>query len=273
MGLVAVALLALTASFADRLYDQGDYDLAALEYSRLIYERGDTLECTQEALRLARCWQRLGQLDRSLSLYRYLLDRLPEGDDRARAALGAGSVCAERSFYGRARALYHQASASAASDDLAFRGQLLGALTLLYQERWNGGSAELRQVASEWSGERRRVAEDLARMADAGSDMSYKSPLWCGLASAVLPGSGQMICGHTQDGLIALGMTAATGSLLYLSLEEDNTTTSVLLGWLGLSFYGGNVYGGVRAANYYNTAQRRNLYDGIRTRLTEWEER
>ncbi|MBD3369984.1 hypothetical protein GF402_06450 [Candidatus Fermentibacteria bacterium] len=272
MGLAALAVLTLTASFADQLYERGDYHLAALEYSRLIYTRGDTLERSSEALRLARCWQRLDELERSLSLYSYLADRLPDGDDRAMAALGAGSVCAEIGFYGRSRAFYHQAAKSAVTEDLVFRGQLLGSLALLYQERWEGSSAELRQVAADWPGERGRLAEELAGMAESGSELPYRSPLWCGLASTVLPGSGQLICGHTTDGLTALGMNAAAGALFYLSLDEDNTATSILLGWLSLSFYGGNIYGGVRAADYYNTAQRRHLYEDVRARLSGWEE-
>ena len=81
-----------------------------------------------------------------------------------------------------------------------------------------------------------------------------------------------MICGHYTDGIIALGVNGALTWLFVESLHEGNITTSVLLGWLGLSFYGGNIYGGSRAAVTYNSARRRELLDEV-TGILENEHR
>jgi len=270
MGLASLALLALLGGFADELYVQGDYEMAALEYSRILYEEGDTLTRPDEALRLARCWHLLGDFERSLSMYTFLADRLPEGDSRAMAALGAGTVYADLGFYSLSRNSYREVAETALDADLAFRGELLDALTPLHRYEWTTGSAELSSVALRWQGERRLLAEELSSIAAEGEHLSRRSPFWCGFASAILPGSGQMMCGHTSDGLIALGMNAATGLLFYLSLEEDNLSTSILLGWLSLSFYGANVYGGSRAAEYYNATRHRDHFQDIYGRLDRW---
>ncbi|OPL18365.1 MAG: hypothetical protein AVO35_05840 [Candidatus Aegiribacteria sp. MLS_C] len=269
MGFAALAFLALLGSFADRLYDQGDYSLAALEYARILYESSDTLGHPRETLRLARCRHLLGDAETSLSLYSALVQGLPDSDHRAMALLGAGAVYADLGLFSLSAQAYSDAAATASDSGLVFRGMLLEALSPLHSFRWSESSAELSVLAGSWEDDRGALAGELSALVEGGGDLPYRSPFWCGAASAVVPGSGQLLCGHTADGLIAFGMTAATGALLYLSIEEGNTSTSVLLGWLSLSFYGANVYGGGRAAEYYNAYHRRQLLEEVYGRLED----
>lgn len=269
MGFAAAAILILIGGFADELYMQGDYGMAALEYSRVLFETGDTLGHPEEALRLARCRHLLGDLDSATYLYNYLIQGLANGDDRARALLGAGSVYAELQFHDMSREAYAEAAAVAEEDELVFRSELLGALAPMHRFHWTQSSAALSAVGRRWQGERRLLAEELSVLASRGENLPRRDPFWHGVASALIPGSGQLLCGHTWDGLTALGMTAAAGTLFILSLDEDNLSTSILLGWLSLSFYGANVYGGSRAAEYYNAARRRELLQEVYHRLDQ----
>jgi tetratricopeptide (TPR) repeat protein len=273
MGFAAVALLILFGSYADQLYTQGEYQLAALEYGRILFEAGDTLGHAEEALKLARCRQILGDVQGALLLYGYLAEGLPDGDARAEALLGAGSVYSDLGDYGYASQAYERASETTLDSDLVYRAQVLSALTPLHSFQWSESESQLARLSRSWTGERGLFAEDLTRLAHSGEDLSHRSPFLCGLSSAVLPGSGQMLCGHTKDGIISLAMTAATGALFYLSLEEENTSTSVLLGWISLSFYGANIYGGSRAAEYYNSQRRRELLQEVYDKVEEWEQR
>lgn len=270
MGLFLAAFLTLHSGFADALYEQGDYVTAALEYSRLFYENPDTLGMPAEAIRLAKCLHELNRLEESLSLYTMLAGRLPHPDDRARASMGAGAVFADLGFYGRSSELYREASGLAGDPDLRFRAELLGALLPLHERNWRRSSSALRNLAGRSSGEEAALAAELADLASRGENLTNRSPFWCGLASAAVPGTGQLICGHTKDGLIAMGMTLASGALLYVAISEDNLSTSILMGWLTLSFYGANVQGGARAARYYNAARRRELYSEVMSRLEDW---
>ena len=267
MGFSALAILALLCGFADQLYQQGDYQMAALEYSRLLYEAGDTLSMPEEALKLARCRHLLGDPEGALSLYTYLIGGLPDGDWKARALLGAGAVYADLGFTSLSEESYWEAAEAALDSDLVYRGLLLQSLSPLHRFEWSRSSEMLGSISRQWEGERGTLASQLSLMASSGRDLPRRSPFWCGVASAVLPGSGQILSGHTRDGLIALGMTAATGALLYVSIEEDNLSTSILLGWLSFSFYGANIYGGSRAAEYYNSTRRRELLQEVYGRL------
>jgi len=273
LGTIAAALLIAAGpgadeGFADWLYASGEFSTAASEYLRILYENGgDTLAVPGASLRLARCWQELGRPLDALGLY----DRLSiglDGDGGAAALLGIGSVLEEMDRIDGSRAAYLDAASRAESPDLRDRGLVLAALMLAREGRWEESAAEIGAVAGR-GGPLAGSAPGLAGMVASGADLPSRSPFWCGFASAVLPGSGQMLCGNVTDGLIALGVNGAMAFLLVESIRREEVAASVLTGWLGLSFYGGNVYGGARAAEGYNAARRRELLERITELLEE----
>ncbi len=255
--------------FADYLYGLGEYNLAAAEYLRVIYSNGeDTLACPVAALRLARCWHELGRTDDALHLYGYIERKATDVELMADAMMGAGSVLEESGDFGAARELYSGASVTSENTDLTARAQILTSLMDARMGKWAASAEELRNISMR-GGPFHDVSGNLASLVAEGQNLPYRSPLWCGISSALLPGSGQIFCGHYTDGIIALGVNGAMAWLFYESLQENNTTTSVLLGWLGLSFYGGNIYGGSRAAETYNSARRRELLDEVTDILSD----
>ncbi|MEN8208919.1 MAG: tetratricopeptide repeat protein [Candidatus Fermentibacteria bacterium] len=269
LGTILAALLTLfpghdaDEGFADYLYALGEYDLASGEYLRIIYEHDeDTLACPLVSLHLARCLQELGRAEDAFSLYTYLQRNLSEPDLRAGAMMGAGSVLEESGNFGYARELYTEAAITSEDTEIRARAGIMASLISARTGNWAVSAEELSVLASD-GGPLSDLSSSLAAKVAEGEFLSHRSPLWCGISSAVVPGSGQMVCGHYTDGIIALGVNGALAWLFIESLHEGNTTTSVLLGWLGLSFYGGNIYGGSRAAVTYNTARRRELLDEV----------
>lgn len=259
-------------SFADYLYELGEYGMASSEYLRIIYSHDeDTLSCPLAALRLARCWQELGRREDALLLYGYLTRNLTDAELRAGAMMGAGSVLEESGNYTAARELYLDAAVTSGDTDLMGRARIMSCLMDAQMGNWDTSAEGLRSISAA-GGPFCEISENLAAQVAEGTDLSHRSPLWCGISSALLPGSGQAVCGHYTDGIIAFGVNGAMAWLFYESLQESNTTTSVLLGWLSISFYGGNIYGGSRAAVTYNSARRRELLDDV-TRILEDQQR
>ncbi len=269
LGTILAALLTVfpnheaNAGFADYLYGQGEFEMASEEYLRIIYTHGgDTLACPLPALRLARCWQELGRPDDAFRMYTFLHTNLTDTEFRAGAMMGAGSVLEESGNFSHAREIYSEAAVTSVDAEVMVRAGIMAGLMNARMGNWEASAAELRTLSSA-GGPLSGITETLALKVAEGQVLPYRSPLWCGISSAVLPGSGQIFCGHYTDGLIALGVNGALAWLFYESLQEDNSTTSVLLGWLGLSFYGGNIYGGSRAAVTYNSARRRELLEEV----------
>lgn len=249
--------------FADYLYCQGEYGLASQEYLRIIYAHDeDTLACPLASLRLARCWQELGRREDAYFLYTFLHMNLSDPELRAGALMGAGSVLEESGYFNDARELYTDAAVASEDTEVITRAGIMASLMNARMGNWEISAEELRMISST-GGPFSGITASLAEKVADGQNLPYRSPLWCGISSALLPGSGQMICGHFTDGVIAFGINGTLAWLFYESLQENNTTTSVLLGWLGISFYGGNIYGGSRAAVTYNSARRRELLEEV----------
>lgn len=269
LGTILAALLTVFPShnadegFADYLYRLGEYDMASQEYLRIIYAHDeDTLTCPLASLRLARCWQELGRREDAFCLYTFLHRNLSDTELRAGAMMGAASVLEESGNLDYARELYVEASVTSEDTEIVARAGIMAGLMNARMGNWETSAEELRMISST-AGPFSEISLSLAAKVAEGQYLPHRSPLLCGISSALLPGSGQMICGHHTDGIIAFGVNGALAWLFYESLQEDNTTTSVLLGWLGLSFYGGNIYGGSRAAVTYNSARRRELMEEV----------
>jgi hypothetical protein len=271
VGQVCLAVLTIAAGFADQLYGSGDYDHASVEYMRELYEAGDTLSQPLVALRLARCWQETGRPGRALGMYLFLSERLPGGDLRGMAWMGAASVYEETGMFGSARDGYSIAAASFDDPLEQETCKVLAALCLGRAGDWEASSRELDSLASGVCGS--RLAAGVEPLAARASHPPRRSPLACGAASALVPGLGQAACGCWADALTALGTTAVTAAAFAWSLEEGDTSASILMGWLAVSFYGGNVYGGWRAASRYNSARMDEIYDEISGVLSEHRER
>jgi len=251
------------SGFADYLYGLGEYSMASEQYLRIFYAfEDDTLACPLPALRLARCWQELGRREDAYQLYTFLYSNLTDTELRASAMMGAGSVLEESGNFIAAKELYEEAAVTSVDVDIMARAGIMASLMDARMGNWESSASELRRI-SDACGPLCEVSEDLSERIAEGRYLPHRSPLWCGISSALLPGSGQVICGHFTDGIIAFSINGAMAWLFYESLQEDNTTTSVLLGWLGLSFYGGNIYGGSRAAVTYNSARRRELLEEV----------
>lgn len=81
-----------------------------------------------------------------------------------------------------------------------------------------------------------------------------KKPWLAVLMSAVLPGSGKFYTGDYKDGIFSLLVVGGTAFQSYRGFRKDGTSSTV--GWVfaGLStgFYAGNLYGSGKAAQVYN---------------------
>ncbi|MBD3278000.1 MAG: hypothetical protein GF388_06860 [Candidatus Aegiribacteria sp.] len=255
--------------FADYLYSSGEYELASLEYLRIVHSNGgDTMACPGSAMKLARCWQELERSADAMALYRYVRVHSAEADLRAGCMMGEASILEETGELQPARELFALAAAEAEDPDISARAEILSSLMYARMGYWSEAADELNGISA-GRGSYGDLSARLAATVSRGTSLSRRSPLLCGISSSLLPGSGQMICGHYTDGFIALAVNGAMGWLFYESLQEENTTTSVLIGWLGMSFYGGNILGGIRAAETYNSARRRELLEEVTEILSE----
>lgn len=89
------------------------------------------------------------------------------------------------------------------------------------------------------------------------SDLSFKSPLFAGLLSTVVPGLGQMYSQHYFDGVQALGFVGALGYATYASYQyssnvKGNYVGTAIIGFVTTMFHLSNILGAVKTAEFRN---------------------
>ena len=80
-----------------------------------------------------------------------------------------------------------------------------------------------------------------------------KSPWIASILSVLIPGSGRIYAGRTWDGVMGMWTMYLVGSSAYYSLKNDRPIVGPLFGATALIVYFGEIYGGWRAAKYYQT--------------------
>jgi TM2 domain-containing membrane protein YozV len=80
----------------------------------------------------------------------------------------------------------------------------------------------------------------------------YKNPVWAGIFSAIIPGSGKMYVGEWGDGISGLLLTSLFAFLAYDNFRNDHDTRAWIFTGIGAFFYAGNIYGSIAAAQIFN---------------------
>ena len=82
---------------------------------------------------------------------------------------------------------------------------------------------------------------------------SKKSPLLAALFSAVLPGSGRIYSGRVLDGIMGLWTFYLVYNSAHYAIKDERPIAGPILGTAAVYVYLGEIYGGWRAAKYYQT--------------------
>ena len=86
------------------------------------------------------------------------------------------------------------------------------------------------------------------------ASIKYKKPAVSLMMSAIVPGSGKVYSGYWKDGLVSFLFVGISAWQSYRGFSQKgvNSVYSWIMGGISLSFYSGNIYGSVKAANKKN---------------------
>jgi len=255
-----------TLRFANHLYSQEEYYRAIGEYKRYLFLAPEGGEAPFAALRIAECYahgkrwsEALGAVEGFLGAYGSnplaVQGRLLKA--RALVELGRGEEAREE--------LRHLLDAHP-GDPVAAEVWYLTAISLARESRWLEADEALRQIGSQ-SG-RFVAAQGMRQVLAEAPAAKSKDPAVAGLLAAVLPGAGHLYCDRPGDGAIAFVFTGAFAWATVEAFQQDHQALGLGLGFIALSFYGGNIFSAVNVAHKYNDREERRL----RLRLAPYEE-
>jgi len=97
----------------------------------------------------------------------------------------------------------------------------------------------------------------------------YKSEVWAGVLSTIIPGSGKIYTENYGDGITAFILTGLFGYLGYTNFKHDHQTRAWIFTAVGAGFYLGNIYGSVASAQIFNAKVNFDFDEGVKFYLEE----
>jgi tetratricopeptide (TPR) repeat protein len=94
-------------------------------------------------------------------------------------------------------------------------------------------------------------SQDLATKSLKGEALPYKEPTTAGVL-AILPGLGHAYCERYKDALVAFLLNGLFIWAAIESFDENHDALGVMLGFLEVGWYAGNIYSAVNAAHKHN---------------------
>jgi len=109
-------------------------------------------------------------------------------------------------------------------------------------------------------------ATALNTAAEEMDDIPSKSAKIAASLSAMMPGAGQLYAHRPRDAAMAFILNAILAYGTYEAIDNGEYVTGGLFGFVGVSFYAGNIYNAANNANKYNRTMREKFFENTKIR-------
>lgn len=231
-----------TRKFADYLYKTKQFDLASLEYERVVFL--DSMDWDSK-FRLIETYRLSQKYAEGLLRYNHFF---PDVDNKVSQRFANEYI----------KLLLLDKSFDKASNFLSTPSNLSNneitdykLSTVLLQQNWQ--QAKQFALSNPPTGTRKNM--ELILLANQSAELDYKSPAVGALMSTIIPGSGKMYAGNWKDGLISLLFIAGNSWNAYSGFRKygEKSAYGWIFGSITFGFYLGNIYGSFKEVKFYNT--------------------
>lgn len=260
-------------TFADYLYERGDYLRAAGEYGRYLFSRHMSADTDSIYYSMIKAFFLAGDYDRCERLLEELSGIYPSSHLITNISMYRSVVRYHRGDYEGALVL---------ARDSRVEGTLRsGIVSMSYLHLDDYEQAQKWACLSKPSDQRQSLGEtaqggagtrldSLCEKVRNADSLPHKNTAASGVMSAIIPGSGKIYCGRAADGIYSL---VIVGLFAWQAIDgfNDDGASSVkgwVFGTLGAGFYLGNIYGSVMSAELYNKQVHNDFIQGLQIRIT-----
>lgn len=251
--------------YAEQLYESGDYQVARLEYKRLLFHRPDTEFRDIADYRVAQSYYYQNQPERAEHLFREFLAAHPNSPFRFRSQLMIGQLHFDAGAYSLARTTLFELLHSSEDTEVTAAAHYLRGWCYVHTTDWDKAIAELRRVDTfQTDTPSEKNASQLADILLEKTPLRHKSPQIAGWLSTFVPGSGQFYVGRVKEGVLAAALSGAFIYLVADAIRERRYVDCAGISLIGWQFYWGNRVEAQRFAAEYNSHRERELIDTLK---------
>ncbi len=248
--------------FANVLFESQEFYRAITEYRRFIEYFPDDYRINNAYDRIAESYFYGERYREAISWSQKMIQATIQPEFLVRARILAGNSYLKLGNYRSAMKNYSAVLELGEIDRhyLDLSHMKLG-LCLLYEEDWEDASAEFTKVNAKSSYFEK--AQLFSKKALQGGSLKRKNRSLAGLLS-VIPGLGYVYTGKYQTGIASFVVNSLLIWGTCESFSKGNKGIGFVLGFFGLGFYSGNIYGSINSASNYNERRKADFLDGFK---------
>lgn len=250
--------------FAGNLFTEEDYYRAITEYKRYLFDNPSGEHAEDAQLMIGLCYLRGEKYEAAESVF----------VDLKNAAYG--TKAGENAAFLYAESVYAQEQYAVAVDayrefQQSYPNSALGDMAKL-KASWSClqlGQKEYAGKEADKISKKSRIYDSAVVLGGAAremEDLPQKSSKLAAAMSAVLPGAGQVYTHHPRDAALAFIINLALAYGAFEAIDNGEYVTGGLFGFVGFSFYAGNIYNAANNAHKYNTHLREKFFENTKIR-------
>jgi tetratricopeptide (TPR) repeat protein len=252
--------------FADKLFSEGKFDEAVVEYQRLLYFFPDSEERYSILMKIARCYKYSESYDKAAKTLSEIITGCFDKEIADKAIFELGDT---HYLYGE----YEGASAEfkkviERTNDVEQEKKAGFMLTFSYLRSDEPQKAY--ETTLKLNDLRSKFPDDMDKLVQGVNgylDLKQKSPVISGLLSAVLPGSGHFYISRFRDGILALILNGLFTTCAIEFFDKDQIAPGVLFTVIESSIYSGTIFSSVSQTHKYNRFIRTEYIDKLETKI------
>jgi len=258
---------------ADFYYAEGYYDEAITEYLRFVYFNQSALKLAEVYYKMALCYGELEDWKQAEQVLQTAIKFADDSEQRFEYKFTFIELLIAKKSYKKAEK--ELLKIYALSEDKRYRARCLFLLTVLYIYTYNWTLAEenIKEYFAESDTYSESSRNQICDLFTAARKLPYKSKDLAIFLSILLPGAGQAYTGNIMQGLNALVVNGAAGTLLvYTVLDGYYLDAGVIFLFIFTRYYSGNIYHAEKYALQYNEALNKNMAKQLLELLLEKRE-
>ena len=236
--------------FAEHLYELGEFDRAAIEYLRFNFFFSED-DCAAHTLfRAAICKEKARNFNEARLLYESFGIQFPERENYSKYRIGLTYLLTEDFD-----------SILAINDTSSSAMKYLYGWALFGKRKYAKATNVFKSIINEdLNYSFKGSISFLKQRSKYGENMYRKSPFLAAVLSSFVPGLGRGYCGRWGDCFFSFSIFSVSGGLTWHYWDKDHTF-SVIMAFVSIFFYLGNIYGSFVGADIINVEQENELYN------------
>lgn len=240
------------SSFADSLFEEGDYYRAITEYKRIIHDSPQSDLAKEARLKIAIAYIKGKRFDSALLTLEKFRQSYSDDPLVIEAIFLEGEAWFSAGNYKEALKIFQKVGRQPLLPEQKERAISAKGWTLMKMGRWKEASAVFDSLGETEQGRYLRLSLDL----DKGERLPRKSPALAGTLSAIIPGAGQLYVGRKRDAFVSFLLNGAFIAGAAEAFRKGEDAIGGILLFFEAGWYTGNIYSAAGGAHKYNDKTR-----------------